>query len=281
MDKGNGRSTYVGECIYCGSTENLTDEHAIPLALQGNRLLREASCLRCNKVTTRFERSILRNSMLATRTVLGMPTRKKKNRPETLPMIFVRDNIRTEEQVPVDDAIPSLILPELGPPEVYPEIGHAYGLRAGVFEVKNHLPVDRVTDEHIRMLLKKYKADAVETPFEINHQAFLRLLAKIAMTEAIGFFGLRNFEKIYVRNAVLGKDRTQWWVGSDGFYDIHFQGGFDDSAHVIAAVRPRGQREVWIRIKLWNKSITPEYIVVVGNLLGNYARFLDAHKLIT
>ena len=280
MKVGVGRSTFVGECIYCGSTENLTDEHAIPLALQGNRILRDGSCLDCNKITTRFERSILRNSMLAIRTVLGMPTRKKKNRPDTLPMIFTRNGVRTEEQVPIDDAVPSLILPELGPPEVYPEINHAYRRLPGSFEVKNHLPIERTSGENLSMLLAKYSADAMETPFEINHNDFLRLLAKIGMAEAIGFYGLRNFERIFVTNTVLGKDRAQYWVGSDGFYDIHFKGGFDDSAHVIAAVRPLGQQEVWIRIKLWNKSITPEYIVVVGRLRQGYSRFLDAHKLI-
>lgn len=280
MEVGIGRSTYVGECIYCGATEDLTDEHAIPLGLQGNRILRDGSCLHCNKVTTRFERTILRESMLAIRTVQEFRTRHKKNRPKTLPMIFVRGGIRTEEQVPVADAVPSLILPELGPPEVLPEIRHSYGLPPGAFEPKVHTPVDRTTEEHLQSLLKKYGADAVETPFEINHSDFRRLLAKIALTEAIGMYGLNAFERIFIRNTILGKDRAGQWVGSDGHYGIHLQGGVDGSAHVVAAVRPLGQRLVWIRIKLWNKSVTPEYIVVVGILRSNYARFLDAHGLI-
>lgn len=280
MKRGNGRSIYVGECIYCGSTEDLTDEHAIPLALQGNRILRDASCLSCNKITTRFELSILHKSMLAIRTVLGMPTRRKKNRPDTLPLIFVRGNVRTEEQVPIAEAVPSLILPELGPPEIYPMIKHANGLFPGAFQTKVLIPVERTTDEHLNSLLLKYKADAVETPFEINHRDFLRLLAKIAMTEAIGIYSLGAFERIFVRDAVLGKDRVEQWVGSDGYHDIHLLGGFDDSAHVITAVRPQGQRVVWIRIKLWNKSITPEYTVVVGRLRTSYARFLDFHGLV-
>src|SRR5688572_13644979 len=105
MQRGEGRSTYVGECIYCSSTENLTDEHAIPFALQGNRILRDASCISCNKVTTRFERSVLHESMLGIRTVQGMPSRRKRSRPDTLPLIFTRGNQRIEEQVPISDAI--------------------------------------------------------------------------------------------------------------------------------------------------------------------------------
>lgn len=218
--------------------------------------------------------------MLAVRTVLELPTRRKKNRPDTLPLIFVRDGVRTEEQVPIDDAVPAFILPELGPPETYPEMRHSLGLFPGAFVPKVHIPDERKTDEHLESLLVKYGADAVETPFEINHAAFLQMLAKIGMTEAIGIYGLDAFERILVRDAVLGKDRVEWWVGSDGSNDMYLQGGFDDSSHVIAAVRPRGQHEVWIRIKLWNKSVTPEYIVVVGRLRLGYARFLDAHGLI-
>ena len=280
MQIGERRSIYVGECIYCGSKENLTDEHAIPLALQGNRVLKDGSCLSCNAITTRFERFVARDSMKGIRAVLGMPSRRKQNRPTSLPLIIVRGEERHEIQVPLEDSVPTLILPELGPPEIYPEIGHALGLRAGAFEAKLHFPVDRIADKHVRALIEKYRADAVETPYELHHQSFLRLVAKIGICEAIGVYGLKQFERLFVRDAVLGKDRPEYWVGSDGRYCLHLQGGFDDSSHVIAAVRSPGQQEVWIRVKLWNKSITPEYIVVCGRLRKNYARFLDGHGLI-
>ncbi len=280
MQLRKGRSTYVGKCIYCGSTENLTDEHAIPFALKGIRILAKGSCLSCNAITTRFERSILRNSMLAIRTVLGLPTRRKRSRPQTLPLIFVRGNSRTEEQVPISDSIPAFVLPELGPPEIYPEIPHRLGMVAGSFIPKVHFPVERASDKHLQRVLDKYSADGVELPWEIHHGDFRRLLAKIAMCEAIGLYGLEQFKDIYVTTTVLGRDRSAYFVGSDGDYDMHAEGGFEDSAHVIAAIRPRGTSEVWIRIKLWNKSITLEYTVVVGRLRTDYARFLDAHGLI-
>ena len=259
------QSTYVGVCIYCSSTDDLTDEHAIPYALNGNRVLRNASCTSCNKVTTRFERSILRKSMLAVRTVLNMPTRRKRNRPDTLPLIFIRGDTRSEELVPISDAIPALVLPELGPPEVYPKMGHSMGLPAGSFKPKTHFIVERTANDHLSAILKKYSADSVDVPWEINHDDFLRMIAKIAMCEAVSVYGFASFESIYIKNAVLGKDRPAFWVGSDGMYDLHLQGGFDDSSHVIATLRARGQQEVWIKVKLWNKSITPEYVVVSGN----------------
>lgn len=273
------RSQFCGECIYCGSKENLTDEHAIPFGLGGNHILRDASCLNCNKVTSLFERKILHNSMLATRTVQAMPTRKKQNRPVTLPMIFVRKGVRTEELVPIEDAIPSLILPELGPPEINSAMRHAVGLRSGAFEIRNHFIIDRMRDDFLIKLLNKYGAEAIGSPFEINHDSFLRLLAKIGMAEAIFFYGM-NFESIFVRDSVLGKDRPQRWVGSDGFYDIYLEGGFEGSSHVVRTIRNPGETEVRMRVKLWHKSITPEYIVIVGRIRKDYANFLDAHGLV-
>jgi len=36
----------IGKCIYCGSTEALSDEHIIPLGLNGAWILEQASCKR-------------------------------------------------------------------------------------------------------------------------------------------------------------------------------------------------------------------------------------------
>ncbi|MDI1243189.1 MAG: hypothetical protein PSX80_14845 [bacterium] len=195
-------------------------------------------------------------------------------------MIFVRGDVKTEELVPIDDAVPVLVLPELGPPESLRTLRHVAGLNHGDFKPNVHtFPIERDA-EHLRQLLAKYQADAVEIPWEIDHEDFRRMLAKIAMCEAIFCFGYQQFEEIYLRSAILGNDRTSYWVGSDGAYDIYLEGGFDDSSHVFAIMRPHGYTEVWTRIKLWNKSMTPEYLVVVGRLRPSYARFLDAHHLI-
>src|SRR3712207_705268 len=46
----------VGCCIYCGATNELTDEHVIPLALAGNIIVPDASCRACAAITSDFER---------------------------------------------------------------------------------------------------------------------------------------------------------------------------------------------------------------------------------
>lgn len=40
----------IGECIYCGATERLTREHAVPYGLNGPWTLHEARCHDCARV---------------------------------------------------------------------------------------------------------------------------------------------------------------------------------------------------------------------------------------
>ena len=73
---------YIGECIYCGSTENLTDEHIVPHGLSGKWQLLEGSCQDCAKITSRFEESVLRKQLILPRTALSLPTYHPKKRPK-------------------------------------------------------------------------------------------------------------------------------------------------------------------------------------------------------
>jgi len=71
----------VGYCIYCGSTDDLRDEHVVPLALDGTLILPDSSCKACADMTSRLDLEVLRGFMLAARTVAGFATRRPKNRP--------------------------------------------------------------------------------------------------------------------------------------------------------------------------------------------------------
>lgn len=45
----------AGICIYCGSTDQLSDEHIVPFSLGGNWVLPKASCGRCSRITQKIE----------------------------------------------------------------------------------------------------------------------------------------------------------------------------------------------------------------------------------
>lgn len=68
----------IDHCIYCKSTENLSDEHPIPFALNGRFVLEKASCESCRVATQKFEQAVLRDSLGSVREVLGLSSRKAK-----------------------------------------------------------------------------------------------------------------------------------------------------------------------------------------------------------
>jgi hypothetical protein len=52
----------IGRCIYCGSTENLSKEHIVPLGLGGEDVLYDASCGWCRDATSRIESRLLKHA---------------------------------------------------------------------------------------------------------------------------------------------------------------------------------------------------------------------------
>lgn len=193
-------------------------------------------------------------------------------------MIFIRGGEKCEEMVPIEDYVPVLILPELGPPGLLDGLEHAGGMASGDFRVVTHRLTEVKGPEHVPYLLSKYRADDVEVPFEINHDDFRRLIAKIAHCHAIQFYGFDGFERFNLIDSILGRTDNHFeFVGGDGRHDIH-ETWEKDSAHVVG-FRRFNSVEVYVRVKLWNRSRTPEYIAAVGTLRRRYAAFLDFHQL--
>jgi hypothetical protein len=92
------------------------------------------------------------------------------------------------------------------------------------------------------------------------------MIAKIAYCISVWRFGLKSIGEAYVVPAILGTNNDIWtWVGSDGEQEVYkhtkhmasdhdVNGWFDDNGVLHA------------RVKLFKKSLTPEYEVVVGKL---------------
>ena len=108
----------VGRCIYCGtSTGKLSREHIIPLGLGANHVLPQASCEPCANITKNFERACLRTSMGEFRIRQKMPTRRKKERPSSLPYTVVKQDNTVETIILPAHHLPSvLVLMKLIPP---------------------------------------------------------------------------------------------------------------------------------------------------------------------
>src|SRR5438045_2287022 len=104
----------LDKCIYCGSTEKLTDEHIIPFGLGGPWVLADASCPECCKITSRFELNVLRNFWDPARAALGMPTRRK-HRNRKFRIILERNNVTETEIDPAQFGVP-LMFPHFEAP---------------------------------------------------------------------------------------------------------------------------------------------------------------------
>jgi hypothetical protein len=74
---------FVGRCIYCGSTDQLSDEHIVPAGLGGDQILYKASCESCRLKIKVIEDSCL-GEMKAIRYRRGIGLRRVKMRPDTL-----------------------------------------------------------------------------------------------------------------------------------------------------------------------------------------------------
>jgi hypothetical protein len=255
---------FVGKCIYCGSTENLHDEHCIPESLNGFHVLGKASCQPCGRITSRFEGEYARDSMLPVRTAWNMRSKRSKSkRPTGFPMRFVKNGEELVINVPVGDHYSVIPLIEIGPPGRTPHAPHASGLSHG--EYKLH-PFRIRSDEHIDYLVKKYQADAMSVDYDININGFLRMIAKIGYCQTVWSYGLNNIGEKYVVPAILGKSNDIWqWVGSDGTQEIHELTKRMKTDHIVSTwFTPDG--ELQARVKLFKKSYTPEYDVIVGRL---------------
>src|SRR3954470_16951768 len=122
----------VGQCIYCGTTEaKLSDEHIVPLGLNGMFVLPKASCASCATATSKVERIVLRDVFLHLRTVAGLNTRRPKRRPTHFPLKY---NAGSGEQVitlPADEFPVSLFLFEMLPARILRGLPDAAGVDQG------------------------------------------------------------------------------------------------------------------------------------------------------
>src|SRR3954463_6253245 len=115
----------VGNCIYCPDpVGKLTDEHVVPFGLAADSvILPKASCKKCAKITGKVEQYCLRGMLGNFRIAIGAPTRRPKERPETIAVRTGRlsddwsrvDNIKTVEISPTDLIMfPSFTFPGAG-----------------------------------------------------------------------------------------------------------------------------------------------------------------------
>jgi hypothetical protein len=179
-----------GECIYCGvrgDNVELTDEHVIPFSLGGNVEILRASCKPCAAITSKLELHLGRNVLWDHRVHGKFPTRRSKDRPDTLPArVSVGFGEEQTLHLPIQDHPYFLPMPIWGLPGVLTGAQPSIQFPQELAHLFYYIPPNirqtlNLTDGEIaKILVPEFKVD--------SHQ-FARAMAKIELTPIRGTKG--------------------------------------------------------------------------------------------
>jgi len=175
----------VDERIYCRARGVLLqDEHIIPYGLTGVWKLVAASCEPCARITSAFERSVLRESFLATRTALDFRTYLRKRRPASLPLEVDRGRGAETLHLPIEDHPAILGLPRFPLSSWIVARSSTSGIETIRVQQAHFGTLDPVS------FIQKYAGLGLtgSVPL-VDAVAFARMLAKIAYSYCVGLFG--------------------------------------------------------------------------------------------
>lgn len=266
----------IGKCIYCGTAEGrLTEEHIVPLALDGHLSLEKASCEPCAAITSKFELSYCRATLGVVRAALKFPSRNKKKQPKSRPVKITSDEVEREEEILIEEAPVFLPTVEFGLPGYLRQ-------RGGTTERELHDKiitfnmVPLISPKRQQEFSEKYRAESYSIDEQFNPNDFARMLAKIAYCSVVARHGPDCFEEAFVLPAILGKgEEASHWVGCDGRTLLKA-----DTPKNLHVVQPQhvvglGGVIILVRLRLFVRSPAPEYVVVVGRLTKESQEQID------
>lgn len=251
----------VGHCIYCGSSDHLSDEHIVPLGLQpkgGDWFLPKASCDKCADITKRFEGLCLQGTLGPLRAKLNLRSRRKP-KSTTEWTTSHRDDGRIETRtVPLDE---------------FPMVCLGFDLEAAGL-----LCQAEPTTEFVGRQIVRYQTGEIEKHLQegvalklgrVSPRGYARMLAKIAHSYAVAKFGEASFVPC-LPEIILGK--------SD--YAPHFVGGdrsgvpLLDQPTALHHVYPQacdlnGALHLLVAVRLFAFMGMPRYLVVVGKIVDS------------
>jgi hypothetical protein len=251
----------MGRCIYCGNTDNLTVEHIIPFGLGGRLELPDSSCLSCCKITSDFEHTCLRTMYGPLRLLYNLPSRRKKSRPQKLPLKV--------KQTPNDDwtymdieqeRYPFLILfPKLSMPKMFTGESVCHGAKAKTFWIRGASP-SYVFKDLLQQLTVQLNVHAIMPEAKAEVDKFCQMLAKIAYSFAVSELGSNAFKPLLLSH-ILHKelDDTDNFIGCLDKTEKATQ-----NLHEISIVEMDDKNLVVVRVRLLAKLKTPTYFVITG-----------------
>jgi len=251
-----------GSCIYCGSSGPLSDEHAIALGLGGRLILDDASCQTCSRITSVFERKVLRGFMEPARITASFPTRRKKRRPASRIITLLRGTT-VEDVIGPGHEVPALLqLPTLATAGILTGASKTSGVNVVGIETISFGPQP---DDFVL----KHSASGFRQSDNLDVTAFARMLAKIGYSYLVCVLGPMPLDEVTVLPLIMGlADDGSHWVGSASFST---EAESEGAQHVL---RPEcyesselsQPRLLGARIKLFADAGATGYDVIVRKL---------------
>lgn len=254
----------VGRCIYCGETEYAPDskrflglEHIIPEAISGDLELPQASCYSCERLINPWETRLLRGQLLGARTLLGLDTKRPKDRPTHLPLFDTSVTPNRKVLVDLGDCPVFIMLSTYDDPCAISRVPIEY--------TESRVWFNFLRQPDMEVLAKKYNLYSFALS-SLDTLALQLSLAKMAHAYLAAEVGLDHFIPL-LPNAFSG--RFNGWLR-------HYVGGvlepYPDtpSLHEIGIEQPTNDAwRYWVvRIRLFARLGGPTYRIIAGERLS-------------
>ena len=253
----------VGKCIYCGNVDDLAMEHIIPYGLGGRIELPEASCRKCARITSNFEHTCLRTMYGPLRLLYGMPSRRKRSRPSTLPLKIKRTASEEWSYTEVErEKYPFLVLfPYFTAPLALakPPASENRGAATDRFWIRGASPA-YVFNDLLENLVRELGVHSIMPEAKAHVAEFCQMLAKIAYSYAVAELGYESFEP-YLLPGILKAELSDCdsYIGS-----LEKDEPPSASLHELGLGKSMQSNKIIVRVRLLSKLGTPTYFVVVG-----------------
>lgn len=259
MSHGHTKIPSKGVCIYCKRADTpLSDEHIVPLSLGGQHVIDKASCVRCARITSKFEGDVARELWGDARTSYNAPSRRKKRRNNKIALSSPSFH-GSSLTVPVGDYPAPFVFYKMS------QAGFLQGLSEEQ-DISHAWTLVTVVDEERLKRFEQKHPGRLTAKFRHVPDSFARLLAKIGYGQALCSLDLADFNPVCLPFILGEKKNLSYIVGGrtspeERMPDI----GYCLRSHLIGTP----ERSVIIsEVRLLADSATPTYHVVVGDVTG-------------
>ncbi|MGO6699276.1 HNH endonuclease [Rhizobium ruizarguesonis] len=246
-----------GKCIYCLEVfppSELTDEHIVPLQLEGSMIIEKACCEPCRKMSNTFEHKAMYADLLVPRIILRLKRARRKSTPPSLPPAILNPSDGYPEEQALEKE--TVLAVEQYPPTLQtiglPRAGILAGIERG----------DSLTDVrmHHAETGKPWSPPAakIATRHLHDHTAMALSVLKIAYCFAVAERGLDGFDTRPVLDILTGKRSDIYnFVGMEPAQQIRRR------RHLHFLSIKTVQRRIVVYVYLLGGYGTPVYEVVL------------------